>query len=238
MKDYYYILGIKQTASIDEVKKAYRKLSLKFHPDKNDGDEFFADRFKEVLEAYEILSEPYKRQEYDRKRNGYSSTTRQPHNGTNFSPEIDFFTSSKSSFEYDEGITFSWKTINADKVSISPFGIVQPIGSKTYKIKDFKNSKLTFEIVAQNSLIGRQTKKTLTLRNETYAQLKKYFKDEIETEAKKNFKQQQSGQTSGTSTDAAHATTENDDGTFRNMIWFNALLLGGILLFLISRCNS
>jgi hypothetical protein len=41
MKDYYYILGIRQDASIEEIKKSYRKLSLKFHPDKNDGDSFF-----------------------------------------------------------------------------------------------------------------------------------------------------------------------------------------------------
>ena len=55
MKDYYYILGIKPNASTDEIKKAYRKLSLKFHPDKNDGDKFFEERFKEINEAYENL---------------------------------------------------------------------------------------------------------------------------------------------------------------------------------------
>lgn len=55
MKDYYYILGVTRTASTDAIKQAYRKLSVKFHPDKNDGDKFFEDRFKEVNEAYEVL---------------------------------------------------------------------------------------------------------------------------------------------------------------------------------------
>ena len=69
MKDYYYILGIQHNATIDEIKKAYRKLSLKFHPDKNDGDEFFSERFKEIQEAYEVLREEYKRSTYDSQRN-------------------------------------------------------------------------------------------------------------------------------------------------------------------------
>ena len=238
MKDYYYILGIKQSATTDEVKKAYRKLSLKFHPDKNDGDEFFADRFKEVLEAYETLSEPLKRQVYDKKRTGYSSTANQTQNGTNFSPEIEFFTSSKTSFEYDEGITFSWKTINADKVSISPFGIVQPIGTKTYKIKDFKNSKLTFELVAQNSYIGRQTRKTLILRNETYAQLRKHFREDIENETKANNSQKQQTQsTANTSTSTVNNTSEKDDGTFSILIWFHVLLFLGLIIWGLSRLN-
>ena len=55
MKDYYYILGVDKNCSVEEIKKAYRKLSHKFHPDKNDGDTFFADRFKEINEAYETL---------------------------------------------------------------------------------------------------------------------------------------------------------------------------------------
>jgi len=55
IKDYYYILGIARDASQDEIKKAYRKLSTKFHPDKNDGDKFFAERFKDINEAYETL---------------------------------------------------------------------------------------------------------------------------------------------------------------------------------------
>lgn len=52
MKDYYYILGVDKEASVEEIKKAYRKLSLKLHPDQNNGDVFFESRFKEINEAY------------------------------------------------------------------------------------------------------------------------------------------------------------------------------------------
>lgn len=181
MKDYYYILGLKQTASTDEVKKAYRKLSLKFHPDKNDGDDFFTERFKEIQEAYEILVDSSKRVKYDDLKFN-SSSTRQTNNGVNFNPDIEYFKSDKQTFEFDEEITFSWKTINADKVILKPFGIVQPIGQKTYKIKDFKNSQLTFQLVAENSNIGRITKSSINLQNRTYSELYIHF----ETLIKKN----------------------------------------------------
>jgi curved DNA-binding protein CbpA len=65
MKDYYYILGVDKNATIEEIKKAYRKLSLKFHPDKNNGDKFFEERFREVNEAYETLNDVNKRRLYD-----------------------------------------------------------------------------------------------------------------------------------------------------------------------------
>jgi len=65
IKDYYYILGLSQNASSDEIKKAYRKLSIKFHPDKNDGDKFFEERFKDINEAYETLIDDAKRKIYD-----------------------------------------------------------------------------------------------------------------------------------------------------------------------------
>jgi len=65
MKDYYYILGVKRNASPKEIKAAYRKLSLKFHPDKNQGDSFFEDRFKDINEAYETLNNKNRRLIYD-----------------------------------------------------------------------------------------------------------------------------------------------------------------------------
>ncbi len=64
-KDYYKVLGIKKTATQDEIKKAYRKLAVKYHPDKNAGDKKAEEKFKEANEANEVLSNPEKRKKYD-----------------------------------------------------------------------------------------------------------------------------------------------------------------------------
>lgn len=64
-RDFYVILGITKSASEDEIKKAYRKLAIKHHPDKNPDDKSAEDKFKEAAEAYEVLSNPEKRQRYD-----------------------------------------------------------------------------------------------------------------------------------------------------------------------------
>lgn len=64
-KDYYKILGIGKNASADEVKKAYRKLAKKYHPDKNQGNRQAEEKFKEISEANDVLSDPEKRKKYD-----------------------------------------------------------------------------------------------------------------------------------------------------------------------------
>ena len=64
-KDYYDVLGTSKEASIDDIKKAYRKLAIKYHPDKNAGNKEAEERFKEATEAYEVLSNDKKRQAYD-----------------------------------------------------------------------------------------------------------------------------------------------------------------------------
>ncbi len=66
MKDYYAVLGVSRDASQEEIKKAYRKLALKYHPDKNPNDPSAEERFKEINEAYAVLSDPEQRSRYDR----------------------------------------------------------------------------------------------------------------------------------------------------------------------------
>lgn len=72
-KDYYEILGVSRDASRDEIKKAYRKLALKYHPDRNPEDEGAEEKFKEINEAHQVLSDPEKRARYDQLGQAYHS---------------------------------------------------------------------------------------------------------------------------------------------------------------------
>src|SRR5438552_8843161 len=65
-KDYYDILGVKKNAPDDEIKKAYRNLAKKYHPDRNKGNKEAENKFKEISEAYAVLSDKEKREQYDR----------------------------------------------------------------------------------------------------------------------------------------------------------------------------
>jgi curved DNA-binding protein len=75
-KDYYKVLGVGRGASQDEIKKAYRKLALQYHPDRNPNDKTAEDKFKEVNEAYQVLSDPDKRAHYDRLGSAYTQWER------------------------------------------------------------------------------------------------------------------------------------------------------------------
>jgi molecular chaperone DnaJ len=81
-RDYYEILSVNKTASADEIKKAYRKVAMQYHPDRNPGDKTAEEKFKEAAEAYEILSDQDKRAQYDRYGHaGVSNNGRGGHHG-------------------------------------------------------------------------------------------------------------------------------------------------------------
>ncbi|MDO8752935.1 MAG: J domain-containing protein [Anaerolineales bacterium] len=71
-KDYYKIIGVSRKASADDIRKAYRKLAMQYHPDKNPGDKKAEDKFKEINEAYQVLSDEQKRARYDQLGSAYS----------------------------------------------------------------------------------------------------------------------------------------------------------------------
>jgi len=91
-KDYYEVLGVSRNATADEIKKAYRQLAVRFHPDKNPGDAQAEEKFKEIQEAYSVLSNPEKRAAYD--RFGYAGVNGQGSSGftsDSFTDIEDFF---------------------------------------------------------------------------------------------------------------------------------------------------
>jgi len=75
-KDYYKILGVERNASEDDIRKAYRKMAMQYHPDRNPNDKQAEERFKEINEAYQVLNDPTKRSHYDRLGSDYSTWQR------------------------------------------------------------------------------------------------------------------------------------------------------------------
>ncbi|MDR1375840.1 MAG: molecular chaperone DnaJ [Holosporaceae bacterium] len=99
--NYYETLGVSQSANDDEIKKAYRKLAMKYHPDKNKGDKDAETKFKEINEAYETLKDSQKKAAYDR----YGHDAYKNANGNGFSPGG--FSSEEFSFEFGADSPFS-----------------------------------------------------------------------------------------------------------------------------------
>jgi len=104
MKDFYYILGITSDCPVAEVREAYRKLSKKFHPDLNQNDKYFEGRFREVQEAYEVLSDPVKRVQYDHDL-GRLKSNHTHGSGSQYQPKNSSINKSRTRMTIDIGFT-------------------------------------------------------------------------------------------------------------------------------------
>lgn len=188
MTNHYETLGLKPTATREEIKSAYRKLSVKFHPDNNNGDTYFEALFKNIQEAYETLSDDNKKTDYDKKLNPNSvALDASTPKAINKTPVITYFETDKDSFEEGESIKLSWRTANADKVIIKPFGEVEKTGIKIFKPKNFNKKILSVTLQATNSLFDETVSKTLKIKNLVteidFSDLEKEQSEDIESNA-------------------------------------------------------
>ncbi|MET3537551.1 DnaJ domain-containing protein [Chryseobacterium limigenitum] len=174
MKDYYYFLGISQDASEEDIKKVYRKLSIKYHPDKNDNDDFFSDRFREIQEAYETLSDKSRRYAYDQNLESHQKSFRY-----NIPPSIKTFTANKIHAKKGEEIIINWQTSNADVVKILPFGLEKPYGERIFKITEFKDGKFQLLLHVTNSLLHKTVVQAITI-TEVFENDAEKFRDKTE----------------------------------------------------------
>ena len=119
-RDYYEVLGVSKNASDDEIKKAYRKLAVKYHPDKNPGDKEAEAKFKEINEAHDVLSDKQKRARYDQFGHAGVNGSGNPFAGGN-----PFGGAGGQSFNFDFGGGFE-DILNNIFGGGSPFGSRRP----------------------------------------------------------------------------------------------------------------
>lgn len=111
MKDLYSVLGIQRNATENEIKKAYRSLAFKYHPDRNSGDKLAEEKFKEINEAYSVLGDETKRRQYDSfgsfssNQNSYHNSYQNSGNFYTNDPFADFF---KNSYSDNNRWTYTW----------------------------------------------------------------------------------------------------------------------------------
>ena len=99
MQDYYTLLGVERDASEDQIKKAYRKMAMKYHPDRNPGDKVAEEKFKGISEAYDVLSDPEKRQKYDQFGQYWQQADQSNWSGGNVNTDFGFDFSQYGNFD-------------------------------------------------------------------------------------------------------------------------------------------
>lgn len=157
-KDYYKILGIQKNASDDEVKKAYRKLAMKYHPDHTKGDKSSEEKFKEISEAYAVLSDKEKRKQYDLYG---ASGFKQKYSQEDIFRNFDF-----SDIFREFGFGGQGFSGRGGNVRFS-FGGGSPFGFNTQQRPAAKGSDLKYEIPLTLKEVMTGTQKTVQIRNES-----------------------------------------------------------------------
>lgn len=156
MKNYYQILGLEEGSNLDEIKAAYRKYVIKFHPDKHNGDNFFKERFQEVQEAYDYLCTHYTEPDEFICDDEKEDSTVPPIQSLN-STDIEL-TCTKSEIYEGETITFSWHTAIPCQATISidngyktqEYNNIDNSGSKSIAIKRIKGKYITIILWCYN----------------------------------------------------------------------------------------
>jgi len=146
-RDYYEVLGVDKGASVDDIKKAYRKLAMKFHPDRNPGDKEAETKFKEAAEAYEVLQDEQKRGRYDQM--GHAGVDGMGHAGGGFHSTDDIFSAFGDIFSGGGGGSIFEEMLGGGRRG----GRTKPQGASL---------KLGLEITFREAVIG--TTKTIDLK--------------------------------------------------------------------------
>ena len=169
MKDYYYTLGVSHKASLSDIQQAYRKLSLKFHPEKNSNDPFYTLHYEKVKEAYQILSDDHKRFRYDKAYEKQLSSEVESILEAS-TPTIAAFFASKNMVQKGDIITISWEVFNADKVRINLIGEVSNNGTQTIRLTlpAANEPYLYLDLEASNNNSVQSSRKRLALKNTAY----------------------------------------------------------------------
>lgn len=170
-KDYYSILGVDKKVSPEEIKKAFRRLAVKYHPDRNPNDKVAEEKFKEISEAYEILSDPDKRAKYDQfirlgGIGGPKQSQSQWTSSTSTKPGGDYRTRSNNDIDFDFSKYDSFEQFVADLLK-RPFGNYTSTGAGTKNSSSTTKSgnKTSYNYNAKDK--GNDVEKTITL---TYSQ--------------------------------------------------------------------
>jgi curved DNA-binding protein CbpA len=167
LKTYYEILGILPNASLDAIKSAYRKLVIQFHPDRNPDNKEAENRFIEINQAYEVLSDSSLRNSYDVSLQSPKSTSKKSTTSQNYAPkpEIEIFYCNRTEIFSGETIDFYWRTHYADVVYLQPFGQVALSGHKKVRFKNMKAPSVQIDLIAYNTIAKTKNSSYFIVRN-------------------------------------------------------------------------